>query len=75
MGRLLSHKMGNSIKYLFQGHSDALPYRESNQGLKTLQNRSIVTLLSNFFFNIFYYEETAYVAGQRLLFTIKIEKL
>jgi len=30
-GRLLGPKVENSIKYLSQGHSDALPYRESNQ--------------------------------------------
>jgi len=29
-GRLLGPKMGNSIKCLSQGHSDALPHRESN---------------------------------------------
>jgi len=30
-GRLLGPKVGNSIKCLSQGHSDALPHRESNQ--------------------------------------------
>jgi len=31
-GRMLGPKVGNSIKCLSQGHSDALPHRESNQG-------------------------------------------
>jgi len=34
-GRLLGFKMGNSIKYLSLGHSDALPHQESNQGFAT----------------------------------------
>jgi len=34
-GRLLGPKVGNSIKCLSQGHSDALPHRESSQGLAT----------------------------------------
>jgi len=34
-GRLLGPKMGNSIKCLFQEHSDAILHRESNQGFAT----------------------------------------
>jgi len=34
-GRLLGPKMVNSIKCIFQGHSDALPQWESNQGFET----------------------------------------
>jgi len=33
--RLIVPKVGNSIKCLSQGHSDALPQRKSNQGLIT----------------------------------------
>jgi len=36
-GRLLGPKVGNSIKCLYQGHSDALPHRESNQGFATFR--------------------------------------
>jgi len=36
-GRLLGPKVGNSIKCLSQGHSDALLYRESNQGFATFR--------------------------------------
>jgi len=35
MGRLLGLKVGNSIKCLSQGQSDALLHQESNQGFKT----------------------------------------
>jgi len=37
MGRLLGPKVGNSIKCLSQGHSDALPHRESSQGFATFR--------------------------------------
>jgi len=37
MGRLLGPNVGNSIKYLSQGHSDALLHRELNQHLKNLK--------------------------------------
>jgi len=36
-GRLLGPKVGNSIKCLSQGHSDALLHRESNQGFATFR--------------------------------------
>jgi len=36
-GRLLGPKVGNSIKCLSQGHSDALPHRELNQGFATFR--------------------------------------
>jgi len=36
-GRLLGPKVGNGIKCLSQGHSDALPHRKSNQGFATFQ--------------------------------------
>jgi len=36
-GRLLGPKVGNSIKCLSQGHSDALQHRESNQGFATFR--------------------------------------
>jgi len=32
--------MGNSIKCLSQGHSDAIPHRESNQGFATFRLHS-----------------------------------
>jgi len=35
--RLYGPKVGNSIKCFSQGHSDALPHRESNQGFVTFQ--------------------------------------
>jgi len=36
-GRLLGPKVRNSIKCLFQGHSDALPHRDSNQDVATFR--------------------------------------
>jgi len=43
-GRLIGPKMGNGIKCLSQGHSDALPHRELNQGLRSLSIISSATL-------------------------------
>jgi len=37
-GRLLGLKVGNSIKRLFQGHSDTLPHRESNRNFATFRS-------------------------------------
>jgi len=37
IGKLLGPKMENSIKCLSEGHSDALPHRESKQGFATFR--------------------------------------
>jgi len=37
MGRLLGPKVGNSIKCLSQGHSNALSHRELNQSFTTFR--------------------------------------
>jgi len=39
-GRMLGPKMGNSIKCIYQGHSNALPHRESDQGFATFRLNS-----------------------------------
>jgi len=39
--KLLGPKIVNSIKYVSQGHSDALPHRASNQDLATISITSL----------------------------------
>jgi len=48
--RLLGPKVGNSIKCLSQGHSDALPHRKSNQGFYSLL--VCYSLLGNIYYRL-----------------------
>jgi len=47
-GRVLGPKVRNSIKCLSQGHSDALPHRESNQGFATFRLLAHIVDFYNF---------------------------
>jgi len=44
MGKLLDPKMKNSIKCLYQAHSDTLLHRLLNQGFATIQLQELVDI-------------------------------